>query len=333
MSPINAMVVAAAESGPTVELRDVEAPERAVGQVLIEVQAASVNRADLAVRAGTHLSTDAGAGPTVVGLDCAGTVLDADPGSPLSPGDRVMTMVGGGLAERVVVDDRMPIRLPEGWSVETGAAAVVALMTGHNALRTAGRLQPGETVLVNAARSGVGQTTIRIAAELGAGRIIAAVRELRDEAFLKDLGADAIVATGSGGFAEAVLEATDGRGADVVVDHVGGPFLADHVAAAALQGRIVGVGRLGGAEGVLDMEALALKRLEIIGVTFRTRSADERAAIAAGVRDDLTAAMAAGRLDPRIDRVLPWTDVLTAQDAVAADSHLGKIVLRVAADS
>lgn len=333
MTTIKAMVVAESEAGSTIELGDIAQPVRSTGQVLIEVRAASVNRADLAVRGGTHVTTTGPAGPTVVGLDCAGVVLEADPDSPFAPGDRVMTVVGGGLAERVVVDERMPVRLPGDWSFETGAAAILALMTAHNALRTAGHLAPGETVLVNAAHSGVGQATIRIATELGAGRTIAAVRSIHDESLLKELGADAVVETGSGTFADAVLNATDGRGADVLVDHVGGPYLAEHIRAAALKGRIVGVGRLGGADGILDMETLAVKRLEIIGVTFRTRDADEKAAIVAGVRTDLTDALSSGRLNPRIDRILPWTDVLAAQDAVAADSHLGKVVLQVVADT
>jgi len=208
---ITAMVVADSPSGPTIERRDIDAPVRGAGQVLIDVRAASVNRADLAVRAGTHV-TGPTTGPTVVGLDCAGVVLEADAESGLAPGDRVMTMVGGGLAERVVVDARLPIRLPDAWSFETGAAAVTGLMTGHNALRTAGRLAPGESVLVNAARSGVGQAAIQIARELGAGRVLAGVRTLRDEALLRELGADAVVETGSGGFADAVRTATDGHG-------------------------------------------------------------------------------------------------------------------------
>ncbi|WP_033294683.1 zinc-binding dehydrogenase [Amycolatopsis jejuensis] len=323
---MQAMMVAQGP-GPAIQLREIEAPERSAGQVLIGVRAASVNRADLAARGGTHGAS------TVAGLDCAGVVLEADADSALAPGDRVMTIVGGGLAERVVVDDRLPIRLPDAWSFEMGAAAVLALMTGHNALRTAGRLIPGETVLVNAARSGVGQATIRIANELGASRVIAAVRSLRDEEFLKELGADTVVGTGSGAFADAIRAATDGHGVDVIVDHVGGPYLEQHVAAAAVKGRIVGVGRLGGALGSLDLETLAFKRLEIVGVTFRTRDNAEKAAIAAGVRADLSAALHGGRLDPRIDRIMPWTDVLEAQDVLAADEHLGKIVLTVSANA
>ena len=244
-----------------------------------------------------------------------------------------MTIAGGGLAATVAVDARLPIKLPDSWSFEMGSAAVLALMTGHNALSTAARLAAGESVLVNAAYSGVGQATVRIARELGARQVIAAVRSVRDEGFLKDLGADAVVETGAGGFADRVLSLTDGDGVAVIVDHVGAPYLADHVAAAAVRGRIVGVGRLGGREAVLDLETLAFKRLEIIGVTFRTRDAEEKAAIAAGVRDHLMDAMRAGRLSPVIDHVLPWTDVLTAQDIMASNSHLGKLVLTVPAST
>lgn len=333
MTVIKAMVVVDSADGPTIQPRSVAAPSRAPGQVLIEVRAASVNRADLAVRTGTHVGAGVKAGPTVVGLDCAGVVLEADEDSGLAAGERVMTMVGGGLAEQVAVDARMPIRLPDSWSYEAGAAAVLALMTGHNALNSAGQLAHGESVLVTAARSGVGQATLRVARELGAGRILAAVRSPGDETVLRDAGADAIVETGSPRFAEAVLAATDGRGVDVTVDLVGGPCLADLVEAAALKGRIVGVGRLGGPHGSLDMETLAVKRLAIVGVTFRTRDDDEKAAVAAGVRSDLAAAMHEGRLSPLIDRVLPWSEVLDAQDAVASDSHLGKVVLTVSADA
>ena len=328
---MRAMVVTTSPTGPTIEQREIQQATRAPGQVLIDVHAASVNRADLAARASTY-AAQAGTGPAVVGLDAAGVVLETDAGARLAPGDRVMTLVTGGLAERVVVDDRMPIVLPEQWSFDMGAAALLALLTGHNALRTAGRFHPGDTVLVNAAQSGVGQMTLQLAVALGAGRVLAGVRSVKNADLLKRLGADALIRTDSDGFAQQVLEETDGRGADIVIDHVGGPYLAEHLQSTALGGRIISVGRLGGPTGDLDLETVALKRLSIVGVTFRTRDADEKAAVAQGVRDDLTTPLAEGQLDPLIDRVLPWTDALTAQEAVAADSHLGKIILRVKGD-
>ena len=150
-----------------------------------------------------------------------------------------------------------------------------------------------------------------------------------EDALLTTLGADTILNTGSGKFAEQVLDASDGQGVDIIIDHVGGPYLADHIKAAALQARLIGVGRLGGAGGTLDMEALAFKRVEIIGVTFRTRSLEEKVRIVEAMREDLDNALAAGKLKPRIDRVLPWTEVRSAQTLVAGNDHLGKVILQV----
>jgi NADPH:quinone reductase len=326
---VKAMIIDRSGATPAIRQGDIEPPSRARGQVLIRVQAASVNRADLAVLAGTHAAPGAAGAPAVVGLDAAGTVVEADEDSGFSVGDRVMTMVGGGLAEYVAIDSRFPVPLPDSWTFEEGAGAIVALMTEHNALRTAGQLRDGDAVLINAANSGVGQMAIQIARHLGAGRIIAGVRTHREDALLTTLGADTILNTGSGEFAEQVLDASDGQGVDIIIDHVGGPYLADHIKAAALQARLIGVGRLGGAEGTLDMEALAFKRVEIIGVTFRTRSLEEKVRIVEAMREDLDNALAAGKLKPRIDRVLPWTEVRSAQTLVAGNDHLGKVILQV----
>jgi len=244
---VKAMIIDRSDAAPTIRQSEIEPPSRARGQVLIRVQAASVNRADLAVLAGTHAHPGA-AGPAVVGLDAAGIVVEADEDSEFRVGDRVMTMVGGGLAEYVAIDSRFPVPLPDSWTFEEGAGAIIALMTEHNALRTAGRLRDGDAVLINAANSGVGQMAIQVARHLGAGRIIAGVRTHREDALLTTLGADTIINTGAGGFAEQVLDVSDGQGVDIIIDHVGGPYLADHIKAAALQARLIGVGRLGGAE-------------------------------------------------------------------------------------
>lgn len=322
------MVVTRSATGRTVELQEVPEPERRPGEVKIQVRAASVNRADLAVVAGSYVGADTGTGPVVVGLDAAGVIIEAEESSALNVGDRVMTIAAGGLAERVSVDARLPIKLPDVWSCEDGAAAVVALMTSHNALHTAGGLAVDEMVFLNAATSGVGQMAIKVARALGAGRIVAGARGTDDADFLQSVGADVAVDT-SGSFADDVLAATNGAGADVIVDHVGGPYLGEHVRAAALKGRIVSVGRLGGAEGTLNMEELAVKRLEIVGVTFRTRTPDEKAAIVESLITDLGAQLATDDLKPRIDRVASWLDVLDVHRSVSDDAHLGKIVLQV----
>nr|WP_277612379.1 zinc-binding dehydrogenase [Cryobacterium lyxosi] len=307
-------------------MRDLSSPEPGPHQVKIRVRNASVNRADLGQRAGTHQPASPGSAPVVVGLDAAGDVVTV--GSEVTRvhvGDRVMAIVSGGLSEEVVVDAALVIPIPPAWTYAEGAAAILGLMTEHNALRTAGELEPGDTVLVHAAASTVGLQCVQLAKYLGAGLIIATVRTDRATDLLRSSGADHVIEVGEAGFADRVLELTDGRGVDVIVDHVGGPYLAENIRCAALLGRIVGVGRLGGAHGDLDLEALAFKRISIIGVTFRTRDAAEKAAIVAALLSDVEPAFEA--LRPSIDRILPWTEVQQAQDLMAANSHLGKIVL------
>jgi NADPH:quinone reductase-like Zn-dependent oxidoreductase len=313
-------------SGSVLLMRDLPSPEPGPRQVKIRVRTASVNRADLNQRAGTHQPVGPGSAPVVVGLDAAGDVVTVGcEVSGVHVGDRVMTTVSGGLSEEVVVDAALVVPIPQAWTYAEGAAAILGLMTEHNALRTAGDLKPGETVLVHAAASSVGLQCIQLAKYLGAGLIIASVRTDRATDLLRSHGADHVVEVGEAGFADQVLELTDGRGVDVIVDHVGGPYLADNIRCAALRGRLVGVGRLGGADGVLDLEALAFKRLSIIGVTFRTRDAAEKADIVAALLSEVDPAF--GALRPAIDRILPWTEVQQAQDLMAANSHLGKIVL------
>lgn len=324
---MKAMVIAQGEQGSFVEQIEMDEPQLVGGSVLIEVHAASVNRADLAALTGNYVANPLATGPTVVGLDAAGIVLDADQQSGFVRGDRVMTLVAGGLAERVAVDSRLAIGIPDTWSLIEGAGAVLGLLTAHNAIVAAGRLRSGDNVFVNGASSATGQMAIRIAKYLGAGMVIAGARTSRDEEFLRSLGADHFVTTGSGGFAPLLSELTQAHGIDVTVDHVGGPYLADHVEAAAVQSRLVSVGRLGGVEGRLNLDTVALKRMELIGVTFRTRTIEEKAALVAAARVDLSDAMETGVLKPRIDSVREWSDVASAYAAVASNGHLGKVVL------
>jgi len=190
-------------------------------------------------------------------------------------------------------------------------------------------LGEGETVIVHGAASGVGLQGVQLAAHLGAGEVIATVRSLRARDLLMELGATRVVDTTEDDFAEVALAVSDGCGADVVIDHVGGPYLAANIRAMAIKGRLVSVGRLGGATGELDLEALAFKRLELIGVTFRTRTTDEKTDLVAALRRDLTGALDQGLLKPTIADAMPWTEVGDAQERMAANDHIGKLVLRV----
>jgi NADPH:quinone reductase-like Zn-dependent oxidoreductase len=263
-------------------------------------------------------------------MDAAGDVLavGADVHG-FAPGDRVMAMVPGGLAEEVVLPAAMAIPIPRAWSYVEGAAAVLGLMTEHNALATAGRMARGETVLVHAVTAGVGTQAAQVARCLGAGRIFGTSRSAAKAGAVEKLGLDELIDTSEQDFAERVLDATDGAGVDVIVDHVGGPYLAPNIRAAAIKGRIVGVGRLGGAEGVLDMEELARKRVELIGVTFRTRTPAEKADVVAALRAGIDIDGAADALRPLVDRTLDWTRALEAQTELGRNAHVGKIVLQV----
>jgi NADPH2:quinone reductase len=325
---VRAILIVPTEGIATLELAKIAAPSVGPKDVRIRVRAASVNRADLLARAGVHAPATS-SGPWIAGLDAAGEIVEV--GSQVETakvGDRVMAMVPGGLAEEVVLPADMAMQVPTSWSWVEGAAAVLGLMTEHNALATAGRVQRGETVLVHAAASGVGTQAVQLARELGAARVIGTSRSARPAAPLSDLGLDHLIVPAEDDFADQVLALTGGTGAHVILDHVGGPYLPGNIRAAAVRGRIVNIGRLGGAEGTVDLEELARKRLEIIGTTFRTRTPAEKAKVVADLRDGVDLEAAADRLRPVVDRVLPWTKVREAQEALEG-AHLGKIVLAV----
>jgi NADPH:quinone reductase len=328
---MRAMVIEPTANGTVLTLADIAEPALGPAQIRIGVHAASVNRADLAQRAGAHGPAPGTAGaPVVAGLDAAGEVLEIGEGvQGVRPGDRVMTLADGGLAEQVVVDAGLAVPIPGDWSYVEGAAAILGLLTEHNALRTVGRLQPGETVLIHAAASGVGLIGVRLAKHFGAGRIIATTRAGRTNDLLVSLGVDHVVQPRAGSFAAAVLKAAGEPGVDVILDHVGGPYLEDNLSVAAVKARLVGIGRLGGAVGRLDMEALAFKRVQLTGVTFRTRTIQEKIDVARALRTDLDLDKAATELRPVVDTVAPWHRIEQLQARMAAGHHLGKMVLEV----
>jgi len=313
-----------------ITLLDVPAPVLGTHQVRISVRAASANRADLAQLAGTHQTPSDDV--LIAGLDAAGDVVEV--GSEVDAfrvGDRVMALAAGGMAEQVVVDAGMVVPIPAPWTYAEGAAAVLALLTEHNALRTAGRLRAGEHVMVHAAASGVGLVGARVAKQMGAGLILGSVRSDRATDVLARHGVDHVVRADQDTFSDTVLELTDGRGADLIVDHVGGPYLEENVRAAAIGARLVGVGRLGGVRGVLDMETLAYKRLELIGVTFRTRSVAEKVAVVQAMTTELDLDDLASSWRPEVWKIAELAAIDEVHAAMAADAHVGKLVVTVGA--
>jgi NADPH2:quinone reductase len=298
------------------------------GQLLVRVSAAGVNRADLAVTAGTYPGPAASerfvAGGELTGeIVAVGTDVDG-----FGVGDRVMSM-GPGFAELAVVPAAVAMPVPADMDDATAGALPVALATMHDALVTHGRLVGGHYVVVNAASSGVGVVGVRIALHLGAASIVGSSRSADKRARLEELiGDDRFRAVAPDELGTTVQELTGGRGVDVIVDNVGAAALADNIGAVAVLGRIVQVGRLGGRTATIDLDELARKRISLIGVTFRTRSAVERAAVVQAAWRDLGAAVASGIVVPVVHAEYGLGEVPAAHAALARDEHIGKLVVR-----
>jgi len=318
----------AAVLGPdgSVTVQDVESPVPAGDQLLVRVRAAGLNRADLGARA-----RSAQAAPAIAGLELAGEVEAV--GAQVSrwqPGDKVMGR-GSGFAELAVLGEADAMRVPDGLSWEEAGAMPVTLLTAHDALVTNGRLSPGELVVVNAGSSGVGISAARMAGILGAGAVVSvttsgskvvAIREavgpLPCPLLVVDASGDDFVATVRG-------QTDDGQGAHLIIDNVGARVLGDNIAAARITGRIVQVGRLGGRHAEIDLDELARKRLTLVGVTFRTRSAAEGAEIVRLCLEDLGDQLQ--RLRPRIEWAFPLDQIRDARAAMQRNEHVGKIVV------
>jgi NADPH2:quinone reductase len=240
-----------------------------------------------------------------------------------------MAMCSGGYAEFVTMDHRLAVPAPARLDWKETAAIPVSFMTEHNALISNAGLRAGESVLINAASSGVGVAGLQIARFFGARPLIGTGGSPAKLQALYPLGMDRGINTQKENFAEAVLAATNGVGINVIIDHVGAPYLKDNLRCMALCGRLVSVGRLGGRITEIDLDFLALRRLHLIGVTFRTRTLDERVAIVQSFVRDLLPALADGRLRPVIDRTFPLDQALEAQEYMRANRQLGKIVLTV----
>ena len=326
---MKAMVIVPAKEGGTLELRDLPQPEPKPGELLMRVRATALNRADLYQLKGTHPTQSRGSF-TLAGLEAAGEVAGIGENVPgFRVGDRIMATCAGGYAEYAVMDHRLAFPVPDRLSWEEAATIPVSYMTEHDALVTNARLQPGETVLVHAASSGVGVAGVQIAKLCGARIVMGTSGSPAKIAALKILGLDRGINYRAEKFADAVLTATNGAGVDVIIDHVGGSYLPENLRCMALKGRLVSVGRLGKQTGELNLDLLALKRLHLIGVTFRTRTLEERVAIAQRVKQDLLPALADGRLKTVIDRVFPFEQAREAQAYMASNEQMGKIVLKM----
>ncbi len=315
------------EQGPAIRDTPKVAPRQ--GQVSVKVEANALNRVDLAMASGEMHGARGGAG-TVLGSEWSGVVEAVGPDvTDFAPGDRVMGGSPSSFAEYVCVHAAHVLKIPDAnMSFEEAACFPVALRTMHNAIVTAGRLQPGETVLIQGASSGVGLLGMQIAKVMGAKAVIGSSTNPERRARLGDYGADLAIDTADPAWVDQVVDHTMGQGVELVVDQVSGSLVNGNMRAAAIKGRIVNVGRLGGTRSEFNADLHALRRLTYVGVTFRTRTLEEVAEINRLAVADLWAPLCAGQLKLPVDSVFPFADVDQALGRMARNQHFGKIVLK-----
>ncbi|MFQ3633288.1 NAD(P)H-quinone oxidoreductase [Roseiflexus sp.] len=312
-------------------LRYGDAPEPVPGpdELLVQVRATAVNRADLLQRRGAY-APPPGASP-ILGLELAGEVLT--PVGEWRAGDRIMAVVtGGGYAERAVVPVGMAMRIPDTLSFEEAAALPEAFLTAFLNLFTLGKLQAGETVLIHAGASGVGTAAIQLARVAGA-RVFTTAGSAEKLALCRELGAELAINYREESFAKRVLEATDGRGVDLILDFVGAPYWQQNTAALALDGRLQLIGFLGGSSGQIDLGPILAKRLHVNGTTLRRTPLPQKIALTADFVAFAHNRLARGELRPVIDTIYPLHEAAEAHRVMEANRNAGKLVLRVERDA
>jgi putative PIG3 family NAD(P)H quinone oxidoreductase len=320
-------VVITEPGGPDV-LRWLEVPDPVPGpgEVVIEVAASGVNRADLMQREG-HYPPPPGA-PPYLGLECSGRVRSLGDGvTGWRPGDEVCALLaGGGYAEQVVVPAGQLLPLPGKVDMTEAAAFPETACTVYaNVFQLAG-LTSGETLLVHGGSSGIGTMAIQLGKAFGA-RVACTAGSPEKLARCRELGADVAINYREEDFVAALLDATGGAGADVILDIMGASYLARNLAALATGGRLVIIGRQGGSRAEIDLGVLQGKRASVHATTLRARPANEKAAVVAAVRDHVWPLIDAGKVAAVIDRTLPMSQAAQAHRAVAASEHIGKILL------
>ena len=320
-------VIATEPGGPEVlAVRELPDPEPADGEVVLDVSATAVNRADTLQRRG-HYPPPPGASD-VLGLECSGTVSAVGPGvDRFSVGDPVCALLaGGGYAEKVLVPAGQVMPAPEGVDLVTaGGLPEVACTVWSNVFMIAG-LQRDETLLVHGGAGGIGTMAIQLAVALGA-QVVATAGAAHKLELCKSLGATVAVNYHEQDFVEEVRRATDGRGADVVLDNMGAVYLARNVDALATEGRLVVIGMQGGSKGELDLGTLLRKRGAVIATSLRARPVEEKAAICAAVAEHVWPLVADGSVRPVVHATLPLEKAGEAHRMMEAGDHVGKLLL------
>jgi NADPH2:quinone reductase len=320
---------AAVASEQGLVIRDVPQPRPKPNEILVRVRAVGLNRADINQSTGGMHGAHGGLG-AIVGLECAGEVAEVGAEvKEFKPGDRVTCSGNGTYCEYAVTDWGRALPVPTGMNFETAVTLPLALQTMHDAVATNGALQIGDNILIQGASSGVGLMGLQIARYKGAKLVIGSSTDAERRGRLKEFGADQAIDSKDPNWPDAVVKATNG-GVNVIVDQIsGGSTMNQNMKAAAVQARIVNVGRLGGLTGELDFNLHAMKRIRYIGVTFRTRSVEEVRTLNRKMRQDIWGLVEDRKLRLPVDRVFSLDDAAAALAHMKANKHFGKIVLTV----
>jgi NADPH:quinone reductase-like Zn-dependent oxidoreductase len=313
-------------AGRSAVFREAALPEPAPrrGEVLLRVRAVGLNLVDRFPKT-QHFSHTPPAPAAIPGMEAAGEIAALGEGvNGWRVGERVMAMVQGGCVDYVCVHSSLLMTVPPSMDWPDAAAIPVSFLTAHDALVTNGQFARGNALLVQGATTGVGLAALQLGRLHGASLIAGTSRSADKLERARALGLQLPIVSDVAG---AVLAATAGRGADVVLDHLGARVLNETLRATAIGGRVVNIGRYAGTRGEIDLEALALRRISLIGVTFRTRSLEEHAGIVAKFVAQHAGDLEAARLRPAIDRVMAFDELPAAIERAASGQQFGKLVL------
>lgn len=313
------------------EVREVNDPDPpGPGEILVNVRAASLNRADILQRQG-HYPPPEGVPAMIPGLEFSGEIRSVGEGvERFKPGDRVFGITAGGAqAERLVSREDQLMAVPEGLDLTSAAAVPEAFITAYDALFTQGGLSKDDKVLIHAVGSGVGLAALQLSKAAGAFTIgTSRTNEKLDRC--REMGLDvAISAEEHRSFAKVVRSETVGSGVDVILDLVGAKYLSQNVRSLALKGRLLLVGLVGGAAAELDLRKVLQKRAKIIGTVLRGRSDTEKAEVVAAFERDVIPMFRSGKVAPNIDRVFPMERIRDAHDYLESNESFGKVVIEI----
>ncbi len=310
------------------KIAEIPPPQPTETQLLVDVKATALNRADLIQRRGGYPPPPGDS--EILGLEIAGTVSDLGKNTErFNIGDRIFGLVGGGgYAEKAVIDYRMAMHIPSDWSFEEAAAVPEVFFTANENIFTLGQLTEGETILIHAGGSGVGSAGIQIADHAGAQVFVTAGNTKKINKCM-ELGAKAGINYKDSDFTDEISRLTNGDGVDVVLDFIGAEYLQRNLSILKIKGRLLQVGLISGSETNINLGIVMRKRLKIIGSVMRPQSLEEKVAITQRFVERWLPKLITGKLQPIIDTVFTLEQVRNAHEYMEANRNFGKILLKI----